>query len=326
MPGAASGRAGHGPLRRGRRRRSPPRLGLARLRRRGPRPPRGRVRGGGHPPLPGRHPGLEDPLADRRPQRRAGRAEADQRRRVAAADRRSTPPIPASEEALDRAVRAAASICAHLAAEEQGCCAAAAGRTSIPSGSAPESDGWREAHAKLALVQPCRRPPSRLGSARRRDPLPRLRLELAGASRPRRLGPALPRHGGPIAGTRRSSRSPAAGARRQGGTGRAGGGVSGAVPRSGQLPLAQAGGLRGAGPLRRRPLDGAARAIRRWSRSSPRPLVLVALATAARGARPAGAAGRWRWPAALGAALAGPGRGGAGSRGAGAAAPAGELG
>ena len=86
-PGAAAGRAGRGRLRRGRRRRSPPRLGLARLRRRRPRPPRGRVRGRGHPALPGRHPGLEDPLADGRPQRRAGRAEADQRRRVAAADR-----------------------------------------------------------------------------------------------------------------------------------------------------------------------------------------------------------------------------------------------
>jgi uncharacterized protein (DUF58 family) len=73
---------------------------------------------------------------------------------------------PASEEALDRAVRAAASICADLAA--QGGCMLLLPEASQPLRIDARMRGWPQAHAKLALVQPSRRPPAAasLGAAR----------------------------------------------------------------------------------------------------------------------------------------------------------------
>ncbi len=65
---------------------------------------------------------------------------------------------PASPEALDRAVRATASICAHLGRE--GGCALLLPEGSHPLRIGAGMRGWREAHAKLALVEPCRRPPA----------------------------------------------------------------------------------------------------------------------------------------------------------------------
>ena len=65
---------------------------------------------------------------------------------------------PASEEALDRAVRAAASICAHLAGEG-GCSLLLPEATHPVRIGARMSRGWRQAHARLALVEPCSRPP-----------------------------------------------------------------------------------------------------------------------------------------------------------------------
>lgn len=64
---------------------------------------------------------------------------------------------PASDEALDRAVRAAASICAHLAAD--GGCSLLLPAAKRPVRVGPGRDGWRRAHAMLALVEPSRRPP-----------------------------------------------------------------------------------------------------------------------------------------------------------------------
>jgi uncharacterized protein (DUF58 family) len=64
---------------------------------------------------------------------------------------------PASDEALDRAVRAAASICAHLA-KDYGCLLLLPGEPK-PLRIHSRLRGWREAHAKLALVEACRRPP-----------------------------------------------------------------------------------------------------------------------------------------------------------------------
>jgi uncharacterized protein (DUF58 family) len=64
---------------------------------------------------------------------------------------------PASEEALDRAVRAAASICAHLAAD--GGCSLLLPGEKHPVRVGAGSRGWRRAHAMLALAEPSRRPP-----------------------------------------------------------------------------------------------------------------------------------------------------------------------
>jgi uncharacterized protein (DUF58 family) len=64
---------------------------------------------------------------------------------------------PASEEALDRAVRAAASICAHLAAD--GGCLLLLPAAKRPLRVGPGRGGWRRAHAMLALVEPSSRPP-----------------------------------------------------------------------------------------------------------------------------------------------------------------------
>jgi uncharacterized protein (DUF58 family) len=64
---------------------------------------------------------------------------------------------PASEEALDRAVRAAASICAHLAGGGGCSLLLPARRRPIRIGAG--GDGWRRAHAMLALVEPSPQPP-----------------------------------------------------------------------------------------------------------------------------------------------------------------------
>jgi uncharacterized protein (DUF58 family) len=64
---------------------------------------------------------------------------------------------PTSEEALDRAVRATASICAHLAADGGCSLLLPAQRRPLPIG--PRRDGWRRAHAMLALVEPSSHPP-----------------------------------------------------------------------------------------------------------------------------------------------------------------------
>jgi len=64
---------------------------------------------------------------------------------------------PDGEEALDRAVRSAASLCAHLG-RGSGCSLLLPDRTlALRIGSGLR--GWREAHAALALVEPSSRPP-----------------------------------------------------------------------------------------------------------------------------------------------------------------------
>ena len=63
---------------------------------------------------------------------------------------------PASAEALDRAVRAAASICAHLAAD--GGCSLLLPAANQPVRVGGERGGWRRAHAMLALVERSDRP------------------------------------------------------------------------------------------------------------------------------------------------------------------------
>ncbi len=65
---------------------------------------------------------------------------------------------PASEEALDRAVRATASICAHLAAD--GGCSLLLPTGNRPLRVGPGGGGWRRAHAMLAQVEPRSHPPS----------------------------------------------------------------------------------------------------------------------------------------------------------------------
>ncbi len=79
-----------------------------------------------------------------------------ERRLVAGAD---TAPLvvldgcrPASPEALDRAVRAAASVCWHLS-QEGGCALLLPGERR-PAEIEPELRGWPGAHARLALVEP----------------------------------------------------------------------------------------------------------------------------------------------------------------------------
>jgi uncharacterized protein (DUF58 family) len=79
-----------------------------------------------------------------------------ERRLVADADQRPLvvvdPRERSSADALDRAVRAAASLCVHLA-RQGGCALLLAGdRRPVPLG--PELHGWRELHARLALLQP----------------------------------------------------------------------------------------------------------------------------------------------------------------------------
>jgi len=71
---------------------------------------------------------------------------------------------PPSEEALDMAVRAAASLCVHLA--RRGGCALLLPGDRRPTGLAPDMSAWPALHARLALVGPARaRPP--LARARR---------------------------------------------------------------------------------------------------------------------------------------------------------------
>ena len=76
----------------------------------------------------------------------------------------SSPPLvvldafePASGESLDRAVRAAASICAHLAAD--GGCSLLLPQNRQPLRIAPAGRGWRRAHAMLALAESSDQPP-----------------------------------------------------------------------------------------------------------------------------------------------------------------------
>ena len=71
---------------------------------------------------------------------------------------------PPSEEALDRAVRAAASLCVHLA--RGGGCAVLLPGERRPTQLAADLGAWPALHVRLALVEPCMRPPA-LARARR---------------------------------------------------------------------------------------------------------------------------------------------------------------
>jgi len=71
---------------------------------------------------------------------------------------------PPSEEALDRAVRAAASLCLHLA--RRGGCALLLPGERRPVAVAPDLAAWPRLHARLALVEASLRPPA-LARARR---------------------------------------------------------------------------------------------------------------------------------------------------------------
>jgi len=65
---------------------------------------------------------------------------------------------PPSEEALDRAVRAAASLCLHLA--RRGGCALLLPGDRRPTSVAPDLAAWPRLHARLALVEASLRPPA----------------------------------------------------------------------------------------------------------------------------------------------------------------------
>ena len=71
---------------------------------------------------------------------------------------------PQSEEALDRAVRAAASLCLHLA--RRGGCALLLPGERRPVAVGPDLAGWPSLHVRLALVEASARPPA-LARARR---------------------------------------------------------------------------------------------------------------------------------------------------------------
>ena len=110
----------------------------------------GRARGGRPAPLPGGRPGIPDPLAHGRPDRGGARAAARGGSRLRAlvvldASR------PASEETLDRAVRAAASLCLHLA--RAGGCALLLPGDRRPLEVGVDLGAWPQAHARLALVE-----------------------------------------------------------------------------------------------------------------------------------------------------------------------------
>ncbi len=66
---------------------------------------------------------------------------------------------PASGDALDIAVRAAASLCWHLSQQEGGCALLLPGERR-PAQIEPELRGWPAAHARLALVEPSSSGPS----------------------------------------------------------------------------------------------------------------------------------------------------------------------
>jgi hypothetical protein len=91
-----------------------------------------------------------------------------ERRLVADADQRPVivvdPREPSSADALDQAVRAAASLCVHLARE--GGCALLLPGDRRPASLDPELHGWPRLHARLALLQPDAGAPARAGLAR----------------------------------------------------------------------------------------------------------------------------------------------------------------
>jgi uncharacterized protein (DUF58 family) len=99
----------------------------------------------------------------------ARRGEMLELRLVAGADRVPVVALdssrPASEDALDRAVRAAASLCLHLAREGGGCSLLlASDERPIPV--TPDLEAWPRALARLALVEPTRTTPSVRRAAR----------------------------------------------------------------------------------------------------------------------------------------------------------------
>ena len=113
---------------------------------------RGRGPRAGRPaPVPPGEPGVADPLADGRPQRRDVRAPVRGRAPTRRRSSSSTPRAPDSPEALDRAVRAAASLCLHLA--RRGGCAILLGDRGAPTLVDPRMRVWADVHARLALVE-----------------------------------------------------------------------------------------------------------------------------------------------------------------------------
>jgi uncharacterized protein (DUF58 family) len=71
---------------------------------------------------------------------------------------------PSSAEALDQAVRAAASLCVHLA--RHGGCAVLLPGDRRPTTLEPELHGWPQLHARLALLEPRAGAPQLVGHAR----------------------------------------------------------------------------------------------------------------------------------------------------------------
>jgi uncharacterized protein (DUF58 family) len=91
-----------------------------------------------------------------------------ERRLVADADLRPLvvvdPREPSSADALDQAVRAAASLCVHLA--RHGGCAVLLPGDRRPTALEPELHGWPQLHARIALLEPCGSNPPLAGLAR----------------------------------------------------------------------------------------------------------------------------------------------------------------
>ena len=162
---------------------------------------------------------------------------------------------PPSEEALDAAVRAAASLCIHLA-RAGGCAILLPGeRRAVEVGS--DLGAWPAVHVRLALVEPAHAPPAAIhGGPERRGHLGQRPGRAPSAGGPRaalgrfalaRLAGAPARHEGGLHGGglhRRPARSRAAPA--------GGGGVSGAVARlAPAAPVAAEGARLDARPARR---------------------------------------------------------------------------
>jgi uncharacterized protein (DUF58 family) len=99
----------------------------------------------------------------------ARRGEMLELRLVAGADRVPLVALdssqPASDDALDRVVRAAASLCLHLARDGGGCSLLLAGEER-PIPVAPDMEGWPRALARMALVEASRTIPSVRRAAR----------------------------------------------------------------------------------------------------------------------------------------------------------------
>ena len=109
----------------------------------------------------------------------------------------SSPPLvvldafePASGESLDRAVRAAASICAHLAAD--GGCSLLLPQHRHSLRIAPGGRGWRRAHAMLALAESSNQPPPATDLRAAESVFLVSASASPGTSRPPRSGPGLP--------------------------------------------------------------------------------------------------------------------------------------